>query len=516
MPQGTPATGTSEALRRLEAGAEALRRELVGTEGVNPFRHVYSSVGDQPLAAQGGRPFGAILNRASSNLGEITIELASSEDRSQTSEMLGTRWRELTGTIPEATEVRFTATMMSPGNDVDVQLTGGDIDGLRAAADAVKTRLAGYAGVYEISDSFRQGKQEMQLGIRPAAETLGLTLQDLGRQVRQAFYGEEVQRIQRGRDDVRVMVRYPEDERRSLGDLDNMRIRTPDGVEVPFSQVAVVEPGRGFASIRRVDRQRAINVTAAVDASVTSSQAVIADLERRILPGVLAGFPGISYSFEGAQAEQRDTIGGLQRGFALGLLMIFALLAIPLRSYLKPLIIMSAIPFGLVGAVWGHILLGLDVTMMSMFGLVALTGVVVNDSLIMVDFINRKRERHVDIDLAVREAGAARFRPILLTSLTTFVGLAPLMAERSFQAQFLVPMAVSLAFGVVFATFITLILVPTAYLILDDFTRGARRLLGRPPVEDVAVSDARLPSTSPTPAVAGAHLLEDAGGPARL
>ena len=516
MPQGTPATGTSEALRRLEAGAEALRRELVGTEGVNPFRHVYSSVGDQPLAAQGGGPFGAILNRASSNLGEITIELASSEDRSQTSEMLGTRWRELAGTIPEATEVRFTATMMSPGNDVDVQLTGGDIDGLRAAADAVKTRLAGYAGVYEISDSFRQGKQEMQLGIRPAAETLGLTLQDLGRQVRQAFYGEEAQRIQRGRDDVRVMVRYPEDERRSLGDLDNMRIRTPDGVEVPFSQVAVVEPGRGFASIRRVDRQRAINVTAAVDASVTSSQAVIADLERRILPGVLAGFPGISYSFEGAQAEQRDTIGGLQRGFALGLLMIFALLAIPLRSYLKPLIIMSAIPFGLVGAVWGHILLGLDVTMMSMFGLVALTGVVVNDSLIMVDFINRKRERHVDIDLAVREAGAARFRPILLTSLTTFVGLAPLMAERSFQAQFLVPMAVSLAFGVVFATFITLILVPTAYLILDDFTRGARRLLGRPPVEDVAVSDARLPSTSPTPAVAGAHPLEDAGGPARL
>ena len=223
----------------------------------------------------------------------------------------------------------------------------------------------------------------------PAAETRGLTLQDLGRQVRQAFYGEEAQRIQRGRDDVRVMVRYPETERRSLGALANMRIRTPAGGEVPFRQVAIVEPGRGFATITRVDRQRAINVTAAVDASVTSAQTVITDLEANILPDVLAGFPGVSYSFEGAQAEQRDAVGGLQQGFGLALLMIFALLAIPLLSDAQPLIIMSAIPFGLVGAVWGHILLDLDVTMMSMFGLVALTGVVVNDSLVMVDSITK-------------------------------------------------------------------------------------------------------------------------------
>ena len=511
MPQGTPATSTSEAIGRLEAGVEALRGELVARDGVDPFRHVLASVGDQPMAAQGGSPFGAIMSRTSSNIGEVTVELASSADRSQTSEMLGNRWRELTGIIPEATEVKFTATMMSPGDDVDVQLTGGDTEQLRAAADAVKARLVEYAGVFEIADSFRQGKQEMQLGIKPAAETLGLTLQALGRQVRQAFYGEEAQRIQRGRDDVRVMVRYPEDERRSLGDLDHMRIRTPDGGEVPFGQVAVVEPGRGFASIKRVDRQRAINVTAAVDAAVTSSQAVIDDLETRILPDVLAAFPGVNYSFEGAQAEQRDAVGGLQRGFGLALLVIFALLAIPLRSYIQPLIIMGAIPFGLVGAVWGHILLGLDVTMMSMFGLVALTGVVVNDSLIMVDFINRKQERHRDLDIAVREAGAARFRPILLTSLTTFVGLAPLMAERSFGAQFMVPMAVSLAFGVLFATFITLILVPTAYLIVDDFKRGVRTLLGRPPVEVALDSDVRLPST-PRPAPADAV----AGGPAGL
>lgn len=508
MPQGTPATGTAEALSRLEASAEALRQELTTHEGWDPFRHVYSSVGDQPLAAQAGGPFGPILDRVAANLGEITVELVPSDTRTMTSEMLGNRWRELTGDVPEATEVKFTTTMMSPGDDVDVQLTGGNIDQLRAAADALKVRLAGYAGVFQISDSFRQGKPEMKLGIKPAAETLGLTLADLGRQVRQAFYGEEAQRIQRGRDDVRVMVRYPERDRRSLGDLDNMRVRTPNGGEVPFRQVAAVEPGRGFATIQRVDRQRAVNVTAAVDASVTSAQAVILDLETRILPEVLPAFPGVSYSFEGAQAEQRDAVGGLQSGFVLALLMIFALLAIPLSSYVQPLIIMSAIPFGLVGAVWGHILLGRDMTMMSMFGLVALTGVVVNDSLVMVHFINRKLAHHGDLDVALREAGAARFRPILLTSMTTFFGLVPLMVERSFGAQFMVPMAISLAFGVIFATFITLILVPTSYLILNDFRRYTRLLFGRDEGNDTARTTGRLLDPArPAPAGAAAEPL---------
>ena len=271
------------------------------------------------------------------------------------------------------------------------------------------------------------------------------------------------------------MVRYPADERRSLGDLENMWIRTPDGAEVPFRQVVVVESGRGFASIKRVDRNRAINVSAAVDEGQTSGSAVITDLKACILPTVLAKHPGVSYVFEGVQREYQEAIGGLQVGFAVALFGIFALLAIPLKSYVQPLIIMSAIPFGLVGAVWGHIVMRLDVTLMSMFGLVAVSGVVVNDSLIMVAFINRKRKRHVDLATAVREAGVSRFRPILLTSLTTFFGLVPLMLERSFDAAFLVPMAVSLAFGVLFATGITLVLVPTAYLILEDVGRVLRR-----------------------------------------
>ena len=491
LPQGTPASVTSAAVEKLEVGAARLRARLLEETGQDYFRHVAASIGDQPMASRGGGPIGPVRNLAAAHVGEVTVELAPSETRAYTSEQLGLMWRDMTGPIPEAVDVNFNMSVMMPGDDVDIQLAGPNIDDLRAAADDIKRRLAEYAGVYEISDSFRAGKEEMRLSIKPAAETLGLTLQDLGRQVRQAFYGEEAQRIQRGRDDIRVMVRYPQDDRRSLGDLENMRIRTPNGGEVPFSQVAVVEPGRSFASIKRVDRNRAVNVTASVEASVTSAGQVIADLQARILPEVLANYPGVVYTFEGAQAEQADAVAGLQRGFILALLMIFVLLAVPLRSYVQPIIIMSAIPFGLVGAVWGHFIMGLDVTMMSMFGLVALSGVVVNDSLIMVDFINRKRRLHTDIAAAVCEAGVNRFRPVLLTSLTTFVGLVPLMTSRSFDAAFMVPMAVSLAFGVLFATFITLMLVPTAYLILDDLQRTMRKLLGRTePVETLSDANA--------------------------
>ena len=266
-------------------------------------------------------------------------------------------------------------------------LVGPDIDQLQAAAAEIKNELRTYAGVCAVSDSFLEGKEEIQLGIKPAAETLGLSLADLGRQVRQAFYGEEAQRIQRGRDDIRVMVRYPADQRRLIGGLENMRFRTLSGGEVPFSQVAVVERDRGFAFIKRVDRNRAANVTAAVDASIASAAEIIGDLETRILPTVLPRFPGVYYSFEGMQAEQQESLAGLQIGFAVALLGIFALLAIPLRSYVQPLIIMSAIPFGLVGAMWGHLLMDVNVGMMTMFGVVALSGVVVNDSLVMVSYI---------------------------------------------------------------------------------------------------------------------------------
>jgi multidrug efflux pump subunit AcrB len=493
LPPGTPAETTSEAVRRLEQGAETVRRELEQEYGADQFLHFFAAIGEHPFRqAQRQNAGQAATREVFSHLGELTIELLPAENRTVGSAEIADRWREATGQIPDAIEVAFTASLFSPGDDINVQLTGPDIADLRSAADALRLRLGEYAGIYEISDSFRPGKREIKLNIKPEAEVLGLTLSDLARQVRQAFYGEEAQRIQRGRDDVRVMVRYPEEERQSLGGLEDMRIRTPDGNEVPFSEVAEVELGRGYAAIKRVDRRRAINVTADVDPAQATPSDVIADLEARILPEILYDHPGVRYTFEGQQAEQRDTLGGLARGFAIALVMIFGLLAVPLRSYTQPIVIMAAIPFGIVGAVWGHVIMDalffpMPLTILSMFGLVALTGVVVNDSLVMVDFVNRNRRSGIPLEEAIREAGAARFRPILLTSLTTFLGLAPLMLlEKSMQARFLIPMAVSLGFGVVFATAITLILVPCGYRVQADLVGFVDRLRGREAVAEEA------------------------------
>ena len=267
------------------------------------------------------------------------------------------------------------------------------------------------------------------------------------------------------------MVRYPEASRRSLGDLEAMRLRTPAGDEIPFSDAVLVDEGRGFSTIQRTDRARKVNVTAKVDPAENPG-AVIAALSADVLPRLTGKYPGLSWAYEGQAQEQAETLASLQRGYLLALIGIFALLAIPLRSYFQPLIIMTAIPFGLIGAVWGHALLGMDLTIMSMFGLVALTGVVVNDSIVLVDFVNKARAAGTDIFTAVVDSGLQRFRPILLTSLTTAAGLTPLVLEKSVQAKFLIPMAVSLGFGVILSTFTTLLLVPALYLVLDDLRRA--------------------------------------------
>ena len=493
MPSGTPTHVTAEGIEHLERSAEQVRREVIASIGEDPFVHMLSATGEHPFRqAQRGNAGGGGGSTVSANLGEVTIELLPAEDRETGSEWIAQRWREVTGAIPDAVELEYTSSLFSSGEDINVQLTGPEVEELTLLANQLKQELGTYAGVYEISDSFRAGKKEIKLNIKPAAEMLGLTLADLGRQVRQAFYGEEAQRMQRGRDDVRVMVRYPEARRRSVSDLENMRIRTPEGAEVPFSEVATVEVGRGFASIRRVDRQRAVSVTAIVQPGQGATpDEILSELAATVMPDLLADHPRVSYSFEGQKAEQSETMSGLIKGFAVALLMIYVLLSIPLRSYSQPLLIMAAIPFGFVGAVWGHVITGFDLTILSMFGLVALTGVVVNDSLVMVDFINRHRRANDDMAEAVRMAGVARFRPILLTSLTTFAGLSPLMLERSMQARFLIPMAITLAFGVVFATFITLMLVPAGYMILEDLRRLTlrRKHLEQPsrlPLEPVA------------------------------
>ena len=483
MPQGTPVEVTARAIHKFEDGIKALRKEIdesSGEKNKGVFEHVLTSIGEQPFRttqSQGGGGIGQSFT--SSNLGEVNIQLSPSEERDITSSEIARRWRELTGAIPDAVELSFTTSLFDPGEAINFQLSGSHYEELTLVAEKVKTRLKDYPGVFDITDSFRAGKKEIKLSVKPSAETLGLTLSDVARQVRQAFYGEEAQRIQRGRDDVKVMVRYPQEERRSLADLENMRIRIADGSEVPFSVAAHAEPGRGYASIQRTDRRRTVNIKADVDLTKANANEVLADLTSSYLPQLLVDYPSITYSLEGEQKQQAETLDGLKSGFFLALLLIYALLAIPFRSYAQPLIVMSAIPFGLVGAVWGHIIMGMELTILSMFGLVALTGVVVNDSLVMVDFINRARAKGLSIMQALREAGVARFRPIILTSLTTFVGLTPLLLERSLQAQFLIPMAVSLAFGVVFATIITLILIPVGYYILEDIKQLSGKILRR-------------------------------------
>lgn len=472
MPEGTPPEVTRAAVERLESAAIKLRNEIdakYAPEGGSVFRHMLASVGDQPyrtaISKNGGKIGEAF---AKPNAGEVHLQLVPSEQRDVTSAAIVNRWRELAGPIPDAVEQVFTSSLFSSGNAIDVQLTGPNVEQLRMAAEELKQALAGYPGVIDIADSYRAGKQELKLAIKPSAEAVGLTLGDLARQVRQAFYGEEAQRIQRGRDDVRVMVRYPAEERRSLANLEQMRVRLPDGSEVPFSAVAEVQFGRGFANIHRVDRQRAINVTADVDLSKNSSNEILAGLQSNELPQLIQKYPGLRFGFEGERREQSETMGGLVRGFLLAMFLVFALIAIPLKSYLHPVVVMSSIPFGFVGAVLGHLIMGLHLTVLSMFGLVALAGVAVNDSLVLVDFINRARRRGVPLWDAVREAGIVRFRPVLLTSLTTFAGLTPLILERSVQAQFLIPMAVSLGFGVLYCTLTSLILIPAQYIILDD------------------------------------------------
>lgn len=482
MPEGAAPEVVEAAVRQIEEAAEKLQAEYAAvrtTDGRSIFLNILTSVGDQPyrtaISRNGGRE-GSDFARP--NMGEVHIQLAPSEIRPVSSAQVVQRWRELTGEIPGAVELIFTSSLFTTGDAINIQLTGPDVEQLRMAAAELKAALSRYDGVVDIADSYRAGKQEIKLAIRPEAEALGLTLQDLARQVRQAFYGEEAQRIQRGRDDVRVMVRYPEAERRSLGALERMRIRMPDGTEVPFATVAEARWGQGYATITRVDRRRAVNVTADVDLRRTTSDEVLRSLQQRELPELLAKYPGLRYSLEGEQREQQETMRSLTRGFVMALFVIFAMIAIPLKSYIHPLVVMSAIPFGFVGALLGHLIMGMMLTVLSMFGLVALAGVAVNDSLVLVNAINTRRRAGVPLQEAVRQAGPARFRPILLTSLTTFAGLTPLILEKSVQARFLIPMAISLGFGVLYCTFTTLLLVPSSYLIIEDIARVLRRWFG--------------------------------------
>ncbi|MBE0459582.1 efflux RND transporter permease subunit [Pseudoalteromonas prydzensis] len=413
------------------------------------------------LATTGGRG-------GASNSGSVRFEITPAESRDSDigSRELASEWRDLIGIIPGAESLTFRAEIGRSSDPIDVQLTATSLTTLQEVADHVKARLATYPTVFDIADSMSDGKEELQIELTEQGLALGLNRVDVSQQVRNSFFGAQAQRIQRGRDDVRVMVRLPIEERRSVADLKDILINLPDGGTVPLSHVAKLVPGQSPSSINRIDRYRTLNVTADIEKQNTNMTVLQADL-KIYLDELVQQYPGVSHSLEGEAKEQRESFGSLAWALVFVFFIIYGLLAIPFKSYLQPLIVMSVIPFGMIGAVIGHWIMGMELTIMSLLGMLALIGVVVNDSLVLVDFINKKRSEGGDLLEAVKMAGASRFRPVMLTSLTTFIGLMPLLFEKATQAQFLIPMAVSLGFGIIFATFITLLLVPVNYLLME-------------------------------------------------
>ncbi|MFT6788690.1 MAG: multidrug efflux pump subunit AcrB [Pseudoalteromonas rhizosphaerae] len=413
------------------------------------------------LATTGGRG-------GASNSGSVRFEITPAEKRDSNigSRELASEWRDLIGVIPGAESLTFRAEIGRSSDPIDVQLTATSLSTLQEVAEQVKARLATYPTVFDIADSMSDGKEELQIELTEQGLALGLNRVDVSQQVRNSFFGAQAQRIQRGRDDVRVMVRLPLDERRSVADLKDILINTPTGGTVPLSHVAKLVPGQSPSTINRIDRYRTLNVTADIEKENTNMTVLQADL-KIYLDELVQQYPGVSHSLEGEAKEQRESFGSLAWALVFVFFIIYALLAIPFKSYLQPLIVMSVIPFGMIGAVVGHWIMGMELTIMSLLGMLALIGVVVNDSLVLVDFINKKRSEGGELLEAVKLAGASRFRPVMLTSLTTFIGLMPLLFEKATQAQFLIPMAVSLGFGIIFATFITLLLVPVNYLLME-------------------------------------------------
>lgn len=464
MTTGTTFEVTNQYVIKMSDMAEQLKQKYTDPE-------TGESIVLNVLATTGGRG-------GASNLGAVRFEITPPESRSSsvTSQDLVREWRQLIGDIPGAESVTYRAEIGRSSDPIDVQLIGNNQQTMAKVAEQIKTHLSTYPTVFDIADSLSDGKEELQIELNQQGKSLGLTRVNVSNQVRNAFFGSQVQRIQRGRDDIRVMVRLPIDERRSINDLKNILIQTPSGGNVPLSHVAELKPGKSPSQIRRVDRFRTISVTADVDKANTNMTVLQSELDT-YLQELLGQYSDVTYKLEGEAREQRDSFSSLAVGLMLVFFAIYGLLAIPFKSYIQPIIVMSVIPFSMIGAVIGHWLMGMPLTIMSVLGMLALVGVVVNDSLVLVDFINKKRASGHALMEAVLKAGTARFRPIMLTSLTTFIGLMPLLFEKSTQAQFLIPMAVSLGFGILFATLITLVLVPINYMLVEKL----KRLVGTNP-----------------------------------
>ena len=441
LPDGGPFADTLVALERVEAAVEQLKAEYATADSETPvIGHIYS--------------------RGDANTVTVIAETRSSR---VSGKELAARWEDLIGALPAVKSVQIDFTSNDRGKPISLVVAANDTKVLRAATDELRETLGRFAGVYNITDTLEAARDEVVLDLRPAAENLGLSLADLARQVREGFYGAEAQRIPRQREDVRVMVRYPEAERLSVDDLANLRIRTPEGAEVPFDTVASIRFEPGYPKISRVDRKRIVEVSADLLGGGPNADAIVRTIREDYAPQWFAKYPGLALDLDGEMKEASDFSIYMIEALAFSLALIYCLMAVAFRSYWQPLLVLTAVPFGMMGAILGHLLLGLNVTMVSFLGVIACSGVVVNDNLVLIDRINKLRSRGLNLRKALLTAGADRFRPIILTSLTTFVGLLPIMSETSVQAQFLIPMVVSLAFGVLLATGVTLVLIPVLY-----------------------------------------------------
>jgi len=436
--------------------------------------------------------FEGLLARIEENEVRADIFLTAPDIRPISTTEVTRLWRERVGEIAGLESLRFESNRGGPGRgaSLTVELSHRNVEILDKASESLAISLVQFASLKDIDDGFTPGKQQLDFSLLPEGRSLGLTVREVAHQVRSAFYGTEALRQQRNRNEIKVMVRLPQSQRISEYDIEQLLIRTPSGRDVPLMHVAQVKRGRAYTTINRHNSRRTITVTANVD-PISETSRVIGTLKEEVLPQLVRDYPGLSYSFEGRQAEIRKSLKSLGIGFMLAMGSIFFLLAIPFRSYIQPLIVMAAIPFGLVGAVIGHIIMGYNLSIISMMGIVALSGVVINDSLVMIDYSNKQRRNGFSPLESIRIASIRRFRPILLTTVTTFGGLAPMIFETSRQARFMIPMAISIGYGIVFATMITLIIVPSLYLIMEDI-RSFFRSDSSHPQEVSAVGEAPI------------------------
>ncbi len=476
LPFGSSLEQTRTVMQRLIDNAYVVADSLTAVENGEVVRGIYAEVGG--VRAEGGPV--DLGGAGEPHRGFVTVSLVPAGERRISAQAFSTLWRRVTGEIPGVERLAFEYSIgPSAGAAIAVELSHDNDAILKQAAERLAAQLGQYAGVFDIDDGFQRGKSQIDLTLKPGARALGITEGDLARQIRNAYFGAEAVRQQRGREEIRVYVRLPEAQRGTEYSLQQLVIQTPEGGEIPLAQAAFLRRGRSFTTIERVDGRRAVEVTADVNPSVTNADEVYGSLAEEALPRLEADFPGLTYAKAGEQQEEAETIRSLGLGMALALLVMYGMMAIVFQSYVQPVIVLLAIPFGMIGAVIGHVLLGYQLSLVSMLGLVALAGVVVNDSLVLLVAVNDNMAEGQEAFDAVVAAATRRFRPVILTSLTTFFGLAPIIAETSLQARFLIPMALSLGFGVLFATGITLILVPAAYLVVVDVNRGLARLMGR-------------------------------------